>query len=356
MTAPITDRDALAERSRTAFRLQAEYCHNNGAPITGRICAGLADALDQASATGRRVLAWAQPPIPDALPLRLTGGVHALYLAGRLPELDRLFDGSLTDAEHIAALLSDVLVREDHALLPWLDGPPQTNEAGRSACLVAGFAWLTARGHDRFEVLEIGSSAGLNLLIDRYRYDLGGVAIGPPASPVLIRPDWQGPPPPLAPFGFAGLRGVDLQPIDLTDPAAAERLRAYVWHDNRERFERLEAGIAMICEAPVRIDQGDAVDWLAERLAEPQAAGVTRVLMHSVMWQYLPATSQAAITGMMETAGAKADAERPLAWVQLEADRGINRHELTVRHWPGDTGAVTLASAHPHGAWVRWQG
>src|SRR3546814_6728766 len=60
-----------------------------------------------------------------------------------------------------------------------------------------------------------------------------------------------------------------------------------------------------------------------------------RVLMHSVVWQYVPADQQARVTAAMETAGARATAERPLAWIALEANRTMHRHEMIVRHWPG---------------------
>ena len=95
---------------------------------------------------------------------------------------------------------------------------------------------------------------------------------------------------------------------------------------------------------------------MLERLAAPQPPGVARVLYHSVMWQYLPAASRRDITAAMEQAGARADRDRPLAWVQLETNRATFRHELTVRYWPGGDEPALLAEAHPHGAWVRWHG
>ena len=61
-----------------------------------------------------------------------------------------------------------------------------------------------------------------------------------------------------------------------------------------------------------------------------------RVLLHSIVWQYLPDDTKSAITVMMEKAGAQASRERPLAWISLEANRDNFRHELTLRHWPGD--------------------
>src|SRR3546814_16594627 len=79
-----------------------------------------------------------------------------------------------------AAIVAGVVARHETALLPWLDGPPQTNEAGRSSAFIAAMLWLADRGlPPRFQCLEIGSSAGITLMIDRYHYDLGGVQVGP---------------------------------------------------------------------------------------------------------------------------------------------------------------------------------
>lgn len=346
---------ATGERAvRDALRHQGDYCISNGAPITGRISAALADALSEDSATGRRVLAWAQPPIPDALSLRLVGGIHALYLRGELPELDRVFDGSLDSIPAIADLLAGTLVTHDHALMPWLDSPPQTNEAARSASLMAGLAWLADKGFDRVEILEIGSSAGLNLMIDRYRFELGGNGYGPADSKVKIEPEWRGSPPPSAQPAIVSTRGVDLNPVDVTDAAAAERLRAYVWHDNRARFQRLDGAIAMIRERPVELERGSAADWIEARLAEPRQPGAARILMHSVVWQYVSDADKQRIEAAMAEAGAACDADTGLAWLSLEANRDVHVHELRVRHWPDGGETQILARAHPHGVWVEW--
>ena len=100
----------------------------------------------------------------------------------------------------------------------------------------------------------------------------------------------------------------------------------------------------------------DAVDFVREMLARPQEKGVTRVLFHTVMWQYLPDASKQAIDELMEEAGSQADADRPLAWIALETNRATFAHELRVRFWPGGEDAVQLTVAHPHGAWVEWIG
>ena len=335
--------------NRAAFRIQADYSGAMDAPITTRIILGLEEALDRDTATGRAVLDWPGEPVADAMVLRLMGGLHALHRASADPGLSRMFSGGAVAVEELRATLRT----HDAALLPWLAGPPQTNEAGRSGGLMTGLLHLAERFGPRMELLEIGSSAGLNLLIDRYRFDLGGVVVGPKGARVTIRPEWRGPPPPGVPIAIRRTRGVDIAPVDLSDPAAAERLEAYVWIDAVERQARLAETIAMVREHGVSLDRGDAADWVAARLAEPQQAGVTRVLMHSVVWQYLGSAGQARIRSAMHEAGARATAERPLGWVMMEPNRHLHRHEVRVHGWPGDRPMEVVALTHAHGAWVE---
>lgn len=343
---------ASEAENRKSFAIQAGYCTAMDAPITARICTALGQGISRASETGRRVLEWPGEPVADALVLRLVGGLHALHRRG-VPELRRIFTGEETDPGRIGAALDAMLCAHDFTLMPWLYGPPQTNEAGRSAGLMAGILHLAQRYGPRFEVLEIGSSGGLNLMLGRYRFDLGGVDVGPADSPVVIRPEWRGSPPPAAPVEIVAARGVDIAPLDLRDPRDAARLQAYCWVDAVERQHRLEATIAMLQAEPVALERGDAAAWIEERLALPQAPGVTRVLMHSVVWQYLRSDAQQRIAAAMEAAGAAATAERPLGWVMMEPNRDLAAHEVRVRGWPGDTPMQLVARTHAHGAWVE---
>jgi len=337
-----------SEAVRAAFAAQADYCDANDAPVTALLCRALIAALDETSATGRAVLGWAGNPVADALPLRLVGGVHALWRAGRAPDFAPHFTGN---ADVVA--MRRGLAAHDAALLPWLDGPPQTNEPGRSAQLMTGLLEIAARHGPRIALLEIGSSAGLNLLIGQYRIVLGGVHFGPETSAVRLVPAWRGPPPPAVPIEILSARGVDVAPIDATTEAGANRLLAYVWADHAQRFARMEQALAMLRAHPPLLDRGDAADWIEARLAEPQADDVARVLMHSIVWQYLGPERQARITAAMEAAGARATRDRPLAWVRVEADRTVNRHDISVRSWPGHGDTVLVGHAHAHGFWVE---
>ena len=293
---------------------QADYTARNQAPITGRVVRAQLPLLDGATQVGRRLATWPDSAMEDALPLRLTGGLHALHLTGRDDRLAPVYAGTLTDQGAIDALVGEVVADQDAALLPWLDGPPQTNEAGRSASIMAALLWLSGRLGPRFELNELGASAGINSMLDRFFFDLGG------------------------------------------DPAQALRVKAYVWPDAAERMARLDAAVALARVKPPRLDHADAGDWIGARLASPQDADTTRVVYHSIVWQYLPEATRAAITAGIEAAGAHATPTRRLAWVRLETNRTTFRHELSVRFWPGGGEEVILGTAHAHGAWVEWFG
>ena len=342
------------EAVRTAFANQVAYCRANDAPITARIVAAIASLLHRpASDFARRIADWSGPPLADALPLRAAGGFHALHLSEAAHELAPIY----ANAEDLndAAIVAGVVARHETALFPWLDGPPQTNEAGRSSNFIAAMLWLAEQGlPPHFDCLEIGSSAGINLMIDRYHYDLGGVHVGPQPGAIAFTPEWRGDHPPMREIAFAGLRGCDVSPVDLTDPAQALRLKAYIWPEHEVRFQRMAAAIAAATEAPLQLVRANAADFVEAELAKPQAAGTTRVLMHSIVWQYVPADQQVRVTAAMEAAGARATADRPLAWIALEANRTVHHHELVVRHWPAATAPHKLAHAHAHGAWVAW--
>ena len=357
-TARYDPTDPLAtgpEAVRTAFENQVAYCRDNGAPITALICDALARLLkgERGGAVMARIRGWQGPPLADALPLRIAGGLHALHLKGAAPVLAPIYAGeAIADAIGPIAI---ALEAHDTFLMPWLDGPPQTNEAGRSWGFAAAMLWLARQGcPSDFALFELGSSAGINLMMDRYRFELGGVTVGPPEAAMRIAPEWRGDPPPDRHSRMVSAEGCDVAPVDLTDPDQALRLRAYIWPELTERFARMDAAVAAAREHPPRIARLPAGDFVAEVLGREPRGEVTRVIMHSVVWQYIPAEERATITAAIEAAGAQATAETPLAWVMLEANRDTHRHELTVRWWPGGPEAVQLATAHPHGSWVDW--
>lgn len=345
-----------------ALEWQARHAEENGAPATARVIRALAGVRASDTATGRRIAHWPGLTLKDAMPLRIAGGFHHLLLTGADERLAAVYSGDITDQAAVDTLVLDLTHRFDARLLPWLDGPPQTNEAGRAASIIAGLLWLAQRVRvPRFDLFEIGASAGVNTMIDRYFFRLGKTEVGPEGSPMRIVPEWRGPPPPEPPADFAilSVKGCDIAPIDLADPDAALRLKAYVWPDAAERLARIDAAIALAVRQPPDLVAADAGDFAAAMLARPRQPSTARVMFHSIMWQYLPAATQARITAAFAAAGAAATREAPLGWIALETDPATFRHELRVRLWDGagHRGEEHLLShAHPHGAWVEWLG
>ena len=169
-------------------------------------------------------------------------------------------------------------------MLDWLDRAPQTNEAARSAALIAGARFLGGLiGPERhLSLLELGCSAGLNLNFSIYALEYKGNISGISKAGVILSPEWRGSAPPTeALLPVVRARGVDLSPPD----AVADRLRllAYVWPDQSDRIARLEKALALAAIHRPEVARGDAADWLEQRLSEaPLPAGEAVLVYHTI--------------------------------------------------------------------------
>lgn len=340
-----------------AFSQQIAACDALGSPFTANLLRACRTALSPDTALGRTILDWPGDPSPrgDSVALRLAGALHALVMSGRSPDLAAFYpssrpDGRL-DAAAAAGALTGVFERHEAFIDGFMKRAPQTNEVARSAVLYAGLIALADRTGAVLDVLELGSSAGLNLLLDRYAHELGGRHAGTPGSSVRLAPRWTGPSPQGPEPRIVERRGCDLSPVDVRDADERLRLRSYVWADQAERLARLDAAVAIARADPPPLDRMDATDWVGLRLARPPREGATRVLMHSIAFQYLPAAGQARIRDAMEEAGSRAKEASPLAWLSFEQAAG--GPELTLRVWPNGR-TECLAKADPHVSSVTW--
>jgi hypothetical protein len=338
---------------QAAFHAQVDWCRRLDAPFSAALLEWLAADRRAGGPVHALLPGWPGDPVADLVPLRLAGGLHALVLSGRHPVLAAAYPPAAFDAAAIGRPLRAVLATEGGHLRGFLASAPQTNETLRSAVLLGGYAEVARRTGLPLALREIGASAGLNLLWDRFAYHLGTQRWGDPASPVQLVCDWRGNAPALpATIAVADRRANDLAPIDPADPGAALRLRAYVWPDQPERAARLAGALQLARPSPPRVDAGDAADWVERELAVP-TAGSAKVLVHSIVWQYLPSTARRRIEAALEAAGARADAGAPLAWLRMEFFAADRPAELRLRLWPGSA-EQRLAQVHPHGAWAEW--
>lgn len=341
------------ERIRAHFCGQAVGCRQLGSPFTARVCELMAERLDRASAFGRRIFDWPGEPRADALSLRAVGACNALARSGRDPALRAAYPPGAAEAEPLWRALLAAIAAHDAFLTGYLDSAPQTNEVKRCAVLLGGALVVAQESGLPLDLLEIGASAGLNLGFDGYRYELGTVGWGGPAAPVTIRSQWRGTQPPLdAPLSVAARRACDLNPLDPARKQDRERVLSYIWPDQADRLNATEMAFDATAAAPWRVERADAANWVEARLSEDGAAGRARVLMHTIMWQYLPEPTKQRITAAMLQAGAAASADSPLYWLRMEADG--DTAAVTLSQWPGGS-ERELGRADYHGRWVEWR-
>ena len=337
-----------------ALARQAEACAALGSLFMGRMLPLLTEVWPEGSALDTAVQAFEGDigPSGHSLPLRLASGLHALVLTGQDAGLIAAYPPNDVSDGVLRTAVQTALSRHEAFLTQWITSPPQTNEVRRSAVLIAGTHALVQRtGVTQVHLSELGASAGLNLMYDRYALSAGDTRLGPDDAALTLSPDWSGAAPVNAPFTVTDRRGVDLNPLDPHDPEHALRLRAYLWADQAHRVALTDAAIRV---NRVHVDRSDAVDWLDGRLAEAPR-GRLHLIYHTIAWQYFPVERQAKGTAMIEAAGAKATAETPLAWLRMEADGPARGAAVTARLWPGDH-HIVLGRADFHGRWVDWAG
>jgi len=338
-----------------AWARQIAFCDAGGSPFTARVLEAAWADHERGGVLATLLPHWRGNAWADAVPLRVAGALHAIALSDTDAEFAALYPPArdIFDAERGPAAVARALAVHRSLLAEYLALAPQTNEIGRSAVLLGGFASIARETALPLAALEIGASAGLNQYWHRYRYELGAARWGDGASPVVIASDWQGTPPELpARIDVASHAACDLSPIDLSTPGAALRLLSYVWTDQRERLARLRAAITLALSLGVHVEAADALGWTRRELAVSRPGRAT-VLYHSMMWQYLPEPTREALRQVIADAGARATHAAPLAWLAFEVAGADADCELALTQWPGGARRV-LATAHPHGRWVRW--
>lgn len=325
------------------------------APLYARLSAGVAEQPEVLA-----ILA-AAPPNHRA-PVGLFAAVHDLLLADPGQALAGWYP-NLTDRpradDPVPAFVKFCRDHRDDLIALVSSRFPQTNEIGRSALLLIGLADVASR-FGTLAQLDVGASAGLNLLIEHYGYDYSGQRLGGDRLVLSCRVSGGPRPLPSAIPGFSTHQGLDADPIDLADPAQVRWLEACVWPDQTDRFQRLRTAVQLAREQGVQVWRGDAVTDLPaalDRLGEDGHPVVTT----SWVLTYLSDQQRADFVAALDRRGRRQD----LSWVYLESPAyapGLpgpstdpERTALTVVEWrAGERSARRLATCHPHGYTLRW--
>lgn len=315
-----------------------------GSPTYGR----LAGLLAEDPGPAREILG------DDAswdLGLRLFGAAHWLVLTGVAPDAlsgdPREFTAAL--AAHAPELRR--FVGEQGV---------QTNETQRCVGLLPAFLTIGRQTGLPLDLIELGPSAGLNLVFDRYRYAYAAGEWGDPEALVVFRADERAPVPGdllRAPLEVRRRRGIDLAPVDVTGADGARLLHAFLWPGPEERVTRLDAAIETLRRSPHQPElvQGDYVELLPPLLAARPADAVT-VVFQTASTGYLSPGDRLRLHAALDAAGADG---RPLAWVSTRAEderehADDDSWELELRVWPEP--ARMVARLDFHGNWLEWIG
>lgn len=234
----------------------------------------------------------------------------------------------------------------------------QTNEVRRSAVLLPAFAEIARLEGRPLALFEIGPSAGLNLLFDRYRYRYGAVEYGPPDSPVLLETEPRGQAPALAMPRVVSRLGIDINPLDVSSDDDIAWLEALLWPEHLDRLALMEAALSVARREPPKLLRGDLFELLPPRVSGTPAGAAVTIFATFVLNQF-DAEMLSRLRVMLESLAAA----RTLYLVVMGFTEFIEpgtRWEGDARVWilrlGNGTAAYRLSStANPHGRWISWE-
>ena len=327
-----------------------------GSPLYARLAEGIGGDSDLKALAARA--RKGQPPANMIL-----GAVHFLLLRGADHPLKRFYPTAggteYVEGDDPFPLFADFVARHRSAIERLIESRvTNTNEVGRSAVLHAGFRAVAAEAGAPLNLIEIGPSAGLNMIWDRFgvRYTRDGEAAAEiaPDAPLVIECELRGPQiPPLGPAPAIGRRvGLELNPVNLEDGDDRDWLRALVWPDRPARLARLDRAIALFRDvaAEVEIRSGDALDLLLDAVrAMPQREPLC--VYHTIALYQFSAAMKETAEDLLTVAGLR----RPVWRLAFEFD-GTDYPLSLVRYHDGTRAERRLALCQPHGAWLEWLG
>jgi hypothetical protein len=326
------------------------------------------DRVSRTVAASDEVLSLVREAPPRShQPNVLLAAVHYLLLRGLDHPLAGVYAG-VSDADPGPLFVDVCLTHWDEILGLLATRHTNTNEVGRSAIVGLALTAVAQRLGGPLGLVDVGCSAGLNLLCDRYRLDYGAAgATGPAGAPVTVDCAVVGGRPPIAselpPIGERV--GIDVDPVDVTDADEARWQLALVFPDTN-RLARTRRALEEIVRTPPRIVQGDAVDTVSRVVGKLRADLVAVV---TTTW----AAAYFAPERRVEFREQLADVSRTrrVVWISAEGPGvvdlfadvdapydalGIQASVLGLARFEnGETATELLGFVHPHGNWVDWR-
>jgi hypothetical protein len=255
-------------------------------------------------------------PARKRSPAIILAALYDLALAGNAPALAAAY--AAADGTAAAAAAIDTLLTMTSSVVAIAARRPlRAGETGRHAVLYPAIAEAAHRaGAQAVVLIDVGGSAGLNLNVDRAGITYSnGRSLGDPSSPVQQEASIAGrrPVPARAIPEVVARIGVDLDPVDVTDPDEIRWLRACLAPDQPEQAAKLDAELALAAAAPPLLLAGNAVEVLPEALAQVPA-GALPVVTTTWALSRFPLDSRLRFLQRLDAAATS----RPVAWVSVE--------------------------------------
>lgn len=287
-------------------------------------------------------------------PNLLFGAVHYLLLGGKSNPLSRYYPSITMDPESpefaFPAFRKFVLTHEGEIMPLLSERLVQTNEVQRSAYLYPSIATTYRLFDDRpISLIELGASAGFNLLWDQYLYQFGDAEpVGLKGSSLTLTSHFRGPNRPDLSGGFPVVSrriGIDLHPIDLMDQDQVLWLQALIWPEHFERKARLNKAIRIAMVNPVEIIQGNAIETLQDLLAKTPSSEIAYVY-HTHVANQMSQEERDRLLWMIDEFGKRQDV--------VHIHNNIEPHIHATIYRNGERIDMPLAKSDGHANWIEW--
>lgn len=347
------------EQLREQFESFADWCVGTS-PLYERLARGVADDSDLLALA-------AETPDGKSPPHLLLAAVQYLLLSGWDHELADFYPSvtenprdltAPTESDPVPAFREFALAHTEEIRELVDSRRTQTNAVRRCTALLPAFEVVSRRANRQpLALVEVGPSAGLNLLWDRYGYDYGEAGqCGDSNSPLVLDSEVRGeltPPFPADEMPPVESRvGLDLNPLDVTDEADARWLRALVWPEHEERHELLDGAIEAARRNPPELREGDALELLSDVLAEIPPKTPVCVFDTQVRYQFSEEMRER-FDELLVAAGENRELYSLSGDLTVDGtEQGIVLTLQTVEG--GALHSERLAAYEQHGRWVEW--
>jgi hypothetical protein len=332
-----------------AVLIQSDCFHNQNATHAGaasRNYEGVSTTTSQYADFAARE-AHFHSPMYERLALAVTRDNELLERLGSLPGPKRQPNLLFAVVRHLDGPLDDtgwIVANWDRIEPQMRSRATQTNEVGRCAVLLPVLYALP----QPLALLEVGASAGLNLFPDRYSYRYGSHRLG--EGDPLLACDLTGTPPPAQRPEVVWRAGIDLNPLDVTDPDDARWLESLIWPEHDHRRARLRAAMRIAAADPPLLARGDLLDDLPA-LAAQAPEDATLVIFHTSVLYQVPSPRRQAFLDLVR--------HLPAHWIAAETPDVVEYGPLPAEpdaslHNVLALDGRPLAWAASHGQAVRW--